>query len=79
MSNTANTRLYKAPVELTIKIPNAGELVTTIKRNVYFRRSNHTPYIVVKGKRKNVIRNSKFEIEAGSPRYTYSEVLQRSR
>ena len=81
MSNTKNTRLYKAPVELTILIPKAGEVKATIRRNVYFRKSDGTPYIVVKGKRKNVGRKSNWEV-AGSlspARYTYTEVLQRSR
>ena len=74
MSNTANTRLYRAPVVMTVKVPHAGELSVVVKRNVYFRRSDKSPYIVVKGRRKSVRRK-----EAGNVRYEFVEVLQRSR
>ena len=76
MSNTANTRLYRTPVEMTIKVPHAGQLSVTVRRNVYFRRSDKSPYIVVKGRRKDVKR-----VE-GNPyiaKYEFVEVLQRSR
>lgn len=74
MSNTANTRLYKTPVNMTIKVPHAGELSVVVRRNVYFRRSDKTPYIVVKGRRKDVHRTGN-----DAARYEFVEVLQRSR
>lgn len=76
MSNTANTRLYRAPVNMTIKVPHAGQLSVTVRRNVYFRRSDKSPYIVVKGRRKDVQRR---DVENGIARYEFVEVLQRSR
>lgn len=85
MSNTANTRLYKAPVNMTIKVPHAGELSVVVRRNVYFRRSDKTPYIVVKGRRKDVKRipqgfhEKNYGSVTGTPRYEFVEVLQRSR
>lgn len=83
MSNTANTRLYKAPVTMKIKVPHAGELAVVVRRNVYFRRSDKTPYIVVKGRRKDVSRVDQtfYDRTYGqpAPRYEFVEVLQRSR
>lgn len=74
MSNTANTRLYKTPVNMVIKVPHAGQLAIPVKRNVYFRRSDQSPYIVVKGRRKDVGR-----VDHGTVKYQFVEVLQRSR
>lgn len=83
MSNTANTRLYKTPVNMVIKVPHAGVLAIPVKRNVYFRRSDKSPYIVVKGIRKDVRRieyKPLWMTEAPqAARYEFVEVLQRSR
>lgn len=81
MSNTANTRLYKTPVNMVIKVPHAGVLAIPVKRNVYFRRSDKSPYIVVKGLRKDVHRTHRDTIDTnnGIPAYQFVEVLQRSR
>lgn len=75
MSNTANTRLYKAQVNMTVKVPHAGQLSLVVRRNVYFRRSDKSPYIVVKGRRKAVHRCQ----QADGAKYEFVEVLQRSR
>jgi len=76
MSNTANTRLFRTPVNMTIKVPHAGQLSVTVRRNVYFRRRDKSPYIVVKGRRKDVHR---LDIGQSIARYEFVEVLQRSR
>ena len=74
MSNTANTRLYKAPLNMVLKIPHVQEVNMVVRRNVYFRRSDKSPYIVVKGRRRDVRR-----VEGQSAKYEFTEVLQRSR
>lgn len=74
MSNTANSRQYKARVNMTIKVPNAGQLDVVVRRNVYFRKSDGSPYIEVKGRRKDIVPTNNPAV-----RYAFVEVLQRSR
>ena len=74
MSNTANSRVYKAPVTIELTVPGALSLSNpeiTVKRTVYFRRSNDTPYVVVRGRRVSVTR-------MGKRSFRYREVLQRA-